>query len=226
MFFISIKTVYSSFLFNVTKMDKKTSRFLIITSVSMLSAGLMPTIFKSFTEASYIVSIGGYVLIIVSILLACIVFYKEYRAKKILSSAVRKDPIWDLNELKIGARSVFYRVHNALVNQDPLSMKDYSTEGFYKLFSKKIATLKGKESSPADNANIEETRIVCCQDYLNNEKDKYVAYIKGNFTDDSTILNFSEMYHFVRVGNDWLLNDIDHTSGYLKILFTRNIEEE
>ena len=84
-----------------------------------------------------------------------------------------------------------------------------------------------------------ETKIIGCEDYKDDSKDRYIAYIKGNILDytihdstgeilknpDKTIEKFSDTYHFVRGKKNWILEDIDNSVSLLDIVTARNYKE-
>lgn len=230
---------------------KKALQIFIVTAVSMF---LMPTIlgllgFKSNDIGNLytLFLLLGILSSIFSGVIVIIVFYKSKNADRLLQKAVARDPIWDEDSLKVQMRAVFYKVLTAWNNEDASSIKEYVTEDYFQSFKKRLTTKT--EVSFADILNridISETRIICCQDFLNNEEDKFVGYVTWNFSSDnnndddsegSVIINgdngrnddpktFSEMYHFIRIGNDWLLNKSDDNVGFWNLVTEKSIYEQ
>ena len=169
----------------------------------------------------------SYIIFIISALVLATVLYKELRAKKILRKAVVRDGIWDENELKVTARGMFYKIQYALAEFDMTNLKDYLTTEFLLMFTSEVQKLRATNRKiEVDSIDITETRIVCSRDFLNNDKDRFVAYIKGNLTLDSKSKGFEEMYHFIRNDNDWLLNKINGYIRLIDILFEESFIEK
>lgn len=184
-----------------------------------------------------------------------LIYNKEKKAKDTLIKAVNKDAIWDVDSLTYHTRMIFYKVQSAWNNNDPGQLHDYFTPEFLEWFTEQLdAKTKEEQQDQSITFDITETNIICCQDFLNNSKDNFAAYIKGNlikagdaediandgsFTDNNggtwTISTgntekpdneFSEIYHFNRFQNDWLLNKIDFKISIWSLLSTSNKFEQ
>lgn len=245
------------------KSIKKLLWIIISIAVSIL---LFPTIIKIFgidlrqydilnsllTNYYGICAVIGVCSSIISGLLLLLINDKERKAKIVLNEAVGKDAIWDIDNLTYHTRMVFYKVQSAWNNNDVTVLQDYFTAEFTGWF---IEQLKSKRADD-DNINfdITDTNIICCQDFLNNDKDRYEGYIQGNIIDgndrnasgsDDTLTDeqgeqwristgnedpvpqqFSEVYHFIRSKNDWLLNKIDFKISIWDLLRERNKFEQ
>jgi hypothetical protein len=147
-----------------------------------------------------------------------VVLLKEKRAENILVKADCNDPIWDEDSLKNQTRATFYKVQGCLRNDDITPIMGYATEEFISWF-KKVLENKNENKIASAYIDITETRIICCEDFLHNDKDRFVGYIKGNLLrdedgdeNDSPKKEFSEVYYFVRFKNDWFLNKIDSST--------------
>jgi predicted lipid-binding transport protein (Tim44 family) len=184
-----------------------------------------------------IITFIGFILLIFSSIVTGLVLYKDLTSARVLQKAEARDPIWDDGQMKIETRRAFYQVQYALMKKDPDSLKDSLTSEF--LSSLKKDLLDGKiQYGPTDIASIDisETHIICCQDFLDNNKDKFVSYIKGTLSDSSANKNidqnsgneelpdwdFEEMYHFVRKDNSWLLDGITGKTKIFNLLLTNN----
>lgn len=230
---------------------KKVLQIFIVAAVSMF---LMPTILRLVGMKSYdikniytLLIFLGIVSSIFSGVIAVIIIYKSKNADRLLQKAAARDAIWNEESLKIQTRAVFYKVLTAWNNEDPSLIKGYVTDDYFQFFKKRLTTKT--EASVTDILNgidISETSIIGCQDFLNNEEDKFVGYVTWNFSSDnnrdddsegSLVIGgdnsrnddpetFSEMYHFIREGNDWLLNKSDDNVGFWKLLTEKSIYEQ
>jgi predicted lipid-binding transport protein (Tim44 family) len=229
---------------------KRLLQFFIVTAVSMF---LFPTIlrllgFESFDvqNISTLLILAGIVSSTISGAIAVIIIYKSKNAERLLQNAAARDAIWNEDSLKVQTRSVFYKVLTAWTNEDASLIKECVTDEYFQFFKIRLATKnEAKVTNIVNSIDISETRIICCQDFVNNEEDKFVGYISWNFSNndneeedsegpavhwgnkrDNDPTKFSEIYHFVRVANDWLLNKSDDKLGFRNLLTEKSIYEE
>ena len=211
---------------------------IIILSISLL---LFPTIaemigknfdernrvFSFLANSSFVIQSIGIIITSLSGTLFVFILYKEKKVKEVLVKAGIRDAIWDLEHLKYHTRFVFYKIQNSWENDNITSLQDYATPEFILWFKD---VLKSKGNKNYNEVNISDTRIICCEDFLNNDKDKFVGYIMGYLiadgdTDSSYKKQFSEEYHFVRFQNDWLLSKIG-SGNIFNIAFSTNKFEQ
>lgn len=153
---------------------KRLLQFFIVATVSMF---LFPTIlrllgFESFDieNISTLLIIASIVSSIISSVIAVIIIYKSNNAERLLKKAAARDMIWNEEGLKIQTRSVFYKVLTAWNNQDASLIKEYVTEEYFQSFKARLTTKnEAKIPNILNNIDISETRIICCQDFVNNE---------------------------------------------------------
>ncbi|HSN10023.1 MAG TPA: hypothetical protein VLS85_13375 [Hanamia sp.] len=223
---------------------KKLLWFCIVMAMSMF---LLPTILLAlgidsvtYQNLLALLMIGGVIISVISGVIGLVIIYKSNNADRILQKADQRDQIWDEDHLKYTTRFVFYKMMNAWNTGDLSVIKDYVTAEYLSSFQKKLSGKTGATVNNIINSiDIVETRIICCQDFLNNSQDKFVGYIKWKFiTEESEINNmsletfpnektdekdvFQESYHFKRVSNDWLLYDTDDNIGLWKLLLQKN----
>ena len=231
---------------------------IISISVSML---LLPTLIKVFNidlrqydilgsllhNSQGIYAVIAVLSSIISAILLLLIADKEKKAKIVLTEAVNKDAIWDIDTLTYHTRLVFYKVQSAWNNGDTTPLKDFVTPEFLDWLKEQLKN-KTEDDEQDIDFDITDTNIICCQDYLNNNKDRYEGYIQGNIVDtgdtdtsadtqdgtakisfgneDTSPKKFSEVYHFIRAGNDWLLNKIDFKISIWSLLAKRNKFEQ
>lgn len=192
------------------------------------------------TVWDYVVFIGFIVFGSFTGFITTVLLWKSKLSNKILSRILPTDSFWNINDMKYNARRVFYNMSEAWENHDMERVKNYVTIELYKDYSAKLAKMKErKEKNIISSVDITETRIIGCEDYKDNSKDRYIAYIKGTIL-DYTILedtgeiiknpkkeieDFSDTYHFIRVKNQWVLEKIDNSVSILDLAFSRNYKE-
>ena len=231
---------------------KKLLQFFIVATVSIF---LFPTILRLVGMETYDFENISNLLIFLDItasifsgVIAIIIIYKSKNADRLLQKAAARDAVWNEENLKVQTRAVFYKVLTAWNNEDASLVEEYVTDDYLQFFKKRLATkTEANVTDILNSIDISETRIICCQDFLNNEKDKFVGYLTWNFSNDNNEEDddsegsvsiewgsrqndipeqFSEMYHFIRHRNDWLLNKSDDNVGFWNLLTERSIYEQ
>lgn len=156
-----------------------------------------------------------------------VISLKEKKSEQVLEKASMHDSIWNVESLKYQTRFIFYKIQGALENKKIDSLQNYTTSDFI-LWFKKI--IENNIDTTINTIDIIETRIICCQDFQQNDKDKFVGYLKGTVVQvtgsgEHSKKEFEEAYHFVRCQNDWLLNKIDSDSIWNLISYSSKYEE-
>lgn len=193
---------------------------------------LVPTLVDIFGPrigfAMQTLQIAGLFVAILSGSFFWLIRMKESRAIKTLSTALIKDDIWDIVALEVNSRAMFYKIQTAVDTKDASVLNNYVTNNFFSWFQSEIKNLS--ENNTLRYADVSDTRIMCCKDYLDNSKDSFTAYISGNTVGTGQLeerknTSFSEIYYFKRFQNEWLLDKIDN-AFFLNILFLSNKYEE
>jgi hypothetical protein len=223
--FTDLKNYFKSFLVLAVGM------FFWPTMVDVFSAGSpkMRIFFMSWNSAIFplalLFSFGSAVI-------GAIIVYKGKRSENVLAEANEKDRFWNEDDMIEEIRSVFYKVQNAWENNNAEYIKDYATPSFLNSF-KELLKNKNDDSHIIDKIEISEIEVIGCQEFFNKKEDKFEGYIKGSFatstinpvTNEPVKKDFSELYYFVRIDNDWILNMIDYKFGIWDILSIKNICE-
>lgn len=232
---------------------KKQLRFFVVMAVSMF---LLPTVLLAlgvdsltYQNVSSLFIIGGVITSIISGIIGLIIIYKSKNADRTLQKAELRDQTWDEDRLKYTTRFIFYKIMNAWNSGNISVIEDFVTAEYLRSFRDKLAQ---KTDGPIDDiinsVDILETRIISCQDYLNNKEDKFVGYIKWKFSDELVNTDdlirpnrsakitwyqgddekeyFQEVYYFIRVSNDWMLNETDDKIGFWKLLRQKNYYQD
>ena len=185
-------------------------------------------LFSFISGYAFVFQLTGVSLTSLSGSLFLFILYKEKRTEKILASENNNNNSeWNFEALKYNTRFIFYKVQAALNSNDISVLQNYATPQFLSWFKEVLVNNKNKSIASIE---VEETHVICCRDFLNNNKDQYVGYIKGGLIitgddDQQYEQSFSEVYHFIRAGNDWLLNKIS-SAGIWNIAFLNNNFEE
>ncbi|HSY60684.1 MAG TPA: TIM44-like domain-containing protein, partial [Cytophaga sp.] len=109
---------------------------------------------------------------------------KSYFAAKIMTHASNKDTFWNTAELKKHAERTFYEIQDCWENKNMSKVKNAVDEKFYLHYTTLLATMiQGHEKNIRTQIHIDEIRIIGCEDYIDDSKDRYIAYIQGRLLD-------------------------------------------
>lgn len=184
---------------------------------------------------------GGFVLFgLFATTTATLLLWKSNISKKILSKIISTDSFWDFEGMQLNARRTFYNIQDAWENRDIDSVKNNITPELHDKYKVMLSEMTSRnEKNIISQIDITETKIIGSQDYKDDSKDRYVAYIKGTILDytinDKTgeiiknpskeIEEFSDTYHFIREGKRWILEHIDNNVSLLDIVTSKNYKE-
>ena len=168
--------------------------------------------------------------------------FKSQQANRILKKiSGNKDALWDKEFMEDHAKQTFLAMQLAWEKRNLKHMKKSMTP---ELYSRMKDTLNSMILNKTINVivpiEIKDVRIIGCEDYKDDSKDRYIAYIKGtiiDYTIDETtgiiIKNdhksyetFKDTYHFVRINYSWVLEEIDNLVTIWDVINTRNYKEE
>lgn len=162
---------------------------------------------------------------------------KSRSAAKVMTHASNKDTFWNTDELKKHAEKTFYEIQDAWENRNMDKVKSSVDKELYTNYSALLTAMKQRhEKNILTQIQIDETRIIGCEDYIDNSKDRYIGYIQGRLLDyvinedtqeiiknpSKTLSNFSVSYHFVRSDNTWILEKIDTDVTMQDLIQTKN----
>lgn len=162
---------------------------------------------------------------------------KSRSADKVMTHASNKDTFWNTAELKKHAERTFHDIQDAWENKNMDKVKDKIDPKLYSDYSALLTPMiQNREKNILTQIQINETRIIGCEDYIDNSKDRYIGYIQGRLLDyvvnedtqeviknpSKTLSNFSVSYHFVRSDNTWILEKIDTDVTMQDLIQTKN----
>jgi len=173
--------------------------------------------------------------------LTILLIHKADRSKFIILWAAKEDRMWNMNKMKFISEAIFIKMQDAWMNRNIEKMKDHISKDLYEDYKEKLAVMKrNKEKNILEYIDVEEVKIISCEDFHDNSKDSFIAYIKGTILDytiseeTNTVIkntdkkqeNFTDTYHFIRNGNKWILNYIDNDVTFFDLLEAKNYKEK
>ncbi|HTB52004.1 MAG TPA: hypothetical protein VK718_04445 [Ferruginibacter sp.] len=185
-----------------------------------------------FSNLNTVSRLLGVLFLLASAVVGVLIIYKEKTSDRILAEATDKDRFWNKDEMTLQIKSVFYKVQSAWEGNDITCIKNYATVDFLDSFSELLKT-KNENSHVIDTIEISEAQVIGSQDFINNKNDKFIGYIKGSFgttaidpqTNEPIRKEFSEMYHFIRGDDDWMLDSINYKVGIWNLLSIKDVCE-
>ncbi|WP_018342430.1 TIM44-like domain-containing protein [Cytophaga aurantiaca] len=166
---------------------------------------------------------------------------KSLFAAKIITHASNKDSVWNADELKKHTEKIFYAMQKAWESRNMDLVKKQVTVKLYEDYKLLLAQmLKNREKNMLSFITIDAITIIGSEDFKDDSKDRFVAYIKGTMLDytinersneitenpNRDTAPFSDTYHFVRNNNTWLLEEINNTVRIEDIVLTKNFIEK
>jgi hypothetical protein len=159
---------------------------------------------------------GGFSGILLTVLL-----YKERQAAKAIQKAAATDSVWQRSDLHLQSRSALYHVFHAWSLQDFSLLVDVATDDFLKEMAAWGQPPSCLDPHLVNSVEVTETKIVACDDYLDDEKDSYTSLISGFFLSpkNQQAVGYVEVDKtpfkltctFIRVDSGWRLNEMnDH----------------
>ena len=194
---------------------------------------------------------GGASLFVILLLLpyligqATYIYLMRRRSKsdawKVLDKAKQTDSAWDYQKLSFHAEKVFRQLQGYWSQNDIESSQAY----LHKKYVNKYCELLHKNSRQGhfnriSNVKISSVEIVQAQNFIDDNKDMFVAHISGSMDDkvvtkDGTLVrnqgdgddtpkrSINEYWFFQRNGDDWLLCNIEKEHC---ALFDVSVDEE
>ena len=151
---------------------------------------------------------------------------KSRACKELLARLEKLDPAWDIDAIRHRINEVFFKVQQAWMARDQNLAKDCMSDA---LFQKhKLQTdhlIEEHHKNMLENINLTQADIVDVEDFVDNRKDRFWAHIEGSMIDytiddtnnrvvsgnNTKAESFTELWKFVRIGNTWVLDEIDQS---------------
>jgi hypothetical protein len=175
-----------------------------------------------------------------TIIVSVILYIKTSDSNLILNWAYKKDKIWDSKRMNALSKSIFLKMQQAWMNRDIDSVKKFISLDLYNDYKEQLELMKlNKEKNILESIYIINVKIISCEDFNDNTKDSFIAFITGVITDytiredtEEIIKNkkkeredFTDTYHFIRQDGQWILNYIDNDVTLLDLIRVTNYKD-
>lgn len=162
------------------------------------------------------------------------------KTNALLNEISLEDQLWQPTRLKENAKDAFLKIQVAWQEKNMNTVKKIVTTSLYNNYTDQLNEMRARnETNYISDINIFDIKIICCQDYKDNAKDRYVAHIKGNLVDytfnnkEKTIVknpgknneDFEDAFYFIRSGDKWLLDNINNDPGFWELTQVNSYKE-
>jgi predicted lipid-binding transport protein (Tim44 family) len=151
---------------------------------------------------------------------------KSRACKELLARLEKLDPAWDIDAIRHRINEVFFKVQQAWMARDQNLAKDCMSDAIFQ--KHKLQTdhlIEEHHKNMLENINLTQADIVDVEDFVDNRKDRFWAHIEGSMIDytiddtnnrvvsgnNTKAESFTELWKFVRIGNTWVLDEIDQS---------------
>ena len=163
-------------------------------------------------------------IIVLAIVAFAIWKYKKNKDAKDLAGEIEKyDDAWNIKKLENHVKETFHKVYEARTRQDPSIARKYVTPSLYNApKSHTDAFFETIDKVSNKRVHLDKVKIMGINDYKDDSKDSFWAYIQGSSYDDYIFTirlisggppmkktNFREMWKFVRTPQGWVLDRRD-----------------
>lgn len=172
-------------------------------------------------------------------IITVVLFFKVRKSRKVANEAALQDAMWDMQSMKAHTKYIFLKMQEAWMSKNMYPVKDMVTAELYKDYKSQLEYMDNLgHTNMLEAIHIKDVKIISCEDFNDDAKDSFIAYIKGSIIDYTvnsegrTVTNrdreketFKDTYHFIRKDNKWLLNFIDNDVSISDIISARNYRE-
>lgn len=184
--------------------------------------------------------IGCVVAAVTGILLGMVLHRKKRRSKAVILESRLSDTFWHLGEMEKHSKKVFLEMQKAWKGRDMTPVRALVSDSLYKDYELKLEKMRDKkEVNILNSITVKNVDIIGAEDFQNNEDDRFSVYIDGEMQDymvnewtgdllygtSREVRPFSDIYHFIRVNNQWILNRIDGKVTVLDVVMSKNRRE-
>ena len=186
-------------------------------------------------------ALGYAISLIMTLIILILVYIRTKESKKQILISGKIDPIWNYEKLCDYAKNSFMRMQDAWMQKNLDLVSDLITENCKADLTPKLKHLDFvNEKNVMEDIRLKKIKIIGCEDYLDNEKDAFVAYIYGSMIDytlsgfsgrvtqntEKKRNNFCDLYYFHRYNDIWLLDKITNEVGISKVYNAKHILEK
>jgi Tim44-like domain. len=174
-------------------------------------------------------------------LVTTLVIGKSVIADWIVGRSAKNDPIWNIYEIRSHTRYLFYEINKAISLRDISSLSEFLLpDAFDKLQVIILKLIDDKQRYILKYINIKVLEIVGCEDYKDDSRDKFTAYLEvellnyrvsestGEIIDkrEDDINDYAFTYQFIRLNNQWKLAQINDSVKHIDVLKSKIWIEE
>lgn len=166
-----------------------------------------------------------------------VIYRKQSKVNALIREFSKNDPLWNKESMKSMSENLFYEVQHAWLYSnfkplaplltDKLKMEWQDTWQQMKLCD--YIFIVGK-------IDVRSVHIISVEDHFDDNRDKFRVEISGyikryvkNKPDGSLLVRsssdydeFMDIYSFVRLNDQWLLDDIDHSTSIREVLLSKS----
>lgn len=181
------------------------------------------------------------VALIWTLVFLVILYIRKKQSLKQAKKSEKLDTIWNYEALTDFTRDRFLKMQTAWMKRDLEEVRQYLTDKCYSDLRKKIDHMVFvNEINYLEDIEIKRIVIVECEDYIDDSRDTFTAYIGGKMIDytiaqltKSIIINaekrrlaFMDLYTFKRNGKTWLIDEINNDPGISDLITAQHILED
>lgn len=167
-------------------------------------------------------------------------FYNRGKASINLRVSARQDPIWHEQVLERHTLDTFQAMQRAWLARDMSGVRDRVTEEFFQRYTAHFAMNKQDQIiNIVEDVEVTTVLVLGAEDYKDDSRDTYSARISGAMCDytisevtgkpirnvGKEITDFADNYYFIRMGERWLLREIDTKGDDIDIAVSKNYRE-
>lgn len=149
---------------------------------------------------------------------------KSIQNKKLISKIATHDNMWEYHYLIDTVEQIFHKVQNVWMDRDLQFIKEIISHSLYQEFNSSInQMIRTNQKNIIKDIVLGSIVIVNIEDFIDNKKDTFSTYIKCSMIDYTINENsneiisgnselpiyFNEIWSFIRVKNQWVLNHIE-----------------
>lgn len=165
---------------------------------------------------------------------------KKKESAQIIAQAAAEDPIWNQAEMEAFAKEMFFKMQQAWMDRDLAGVQKLISTSLYDDYKTQLDFMKkNHEKNMLECINVNQVSIISSQDYHDDSKDAFTAYIKGNIIDytineqtgniiknkDREEEDYTDTYYFIRQENNWILNAIKNDASLSDVTDAVNFKE-
>lgn len=154
---------------------------------------------------------------------------KNKECKDLVDRLSRKDPGWNMNNIKGQVETAYFKVQQAWTERNQDLARDYVSDRLYNLHkSQTDAMIREHRQNVLERINLKSAKVVQVADYRDDSKDALWVLIEGSMIDymvddrsgnklsgdSNKPESFSELWKFIRgAKGNWVLDEIDQNAG-------------